>query len=87
MHRARRRRWGWSRHAQRVITDSLWVVPSGYVVMSLLLVFFLVHLDQADPIELSGSLSAPSASAALSALGSGMLVFTGFVTSVVLMII
>lgn len=47
----------------------------------------LVRWDQNDPIELTQSISASSASTALSALGSGMLTFTGFVTSVVLMLV
>jgi len=50
-----------------------------------LLSVVLVHWDESDPVDLTRSISFSSASAALSALGSGMLVFTGFVTSVVLM--
>jgi uncharacterized membrane protein len=77
-------RW---RHRRRVLADSLWVVPAGFVVASLVLSFALVRWDLDDPIVLSKAISAESASTALSALGSGMLAFTGFVTSVVLMII
>ena len=43
--------------------------------------------DEDDPIVLTRAISAGSASAALGALGSGMLAFTGFVTSIVLLII
>jgi uncharacterized membrane protein len=47
----------------------------------------LVRWDQADPVTLDKSISAASAVAALSALSSGMLAFTGFVTTVVLLVI
>jgi uncharacterized membrane protein len=69
------------------VWDSFWFVPSVYVVGALALSFGLVRWDEADPIVISKSISASSASAALSALGSGMLAFTGFVTSVILMVI
>ena len=47
----------------------------------------LMHWDEADPINLTSSISPSSASAALSALGSGMIAFTGFVTSIVLLVL
>jgi integrase len=47
----------------------------------------LVRWDQADPIVLTKSFNASSATSALSALGSGMIAFTGFVTSVVLLLV
>ena len=71
----------------RRIWESLWFVPSVYVLAALALSFGLVHWDEADPIHLSESINSSSASAAMSALGSGMLAFTGFVTSVILMVI
>ena len=46
-----------------------------------------MHWDESDPIDLVHSINASSASAALSALGSGMLAFTGFVTSVILLVV
>jgi len=69
------------------VWDSFWFVPGVYVLGALALSIGLVRWDEADPIVLSKSISASSASAALSALGSGMLAFTGFVTSVILMVI
>ena len=69
------------------IADSLWVVPAAYIAGALVLVTVLVRWDEADPVELSKSISADSASTALAALGSGMLAFTGFVTSVVLVLV
>jgi uncharacterized membrane protein len=47
----------------------------------------LVRWDEADPIVLAKSINASSATSALSALGSGMLAFTGFVTSIILMVV
>jgi uncharacterized membrane protein len=46
-----------------------------------------VHRDETDPVVLTDSINASSASAALFALGSGMLAFTGFVTAVVLRVV
>lgn len=76
----------WRRPARR-IWDSLWFVPALYVLMALALSVGPVRWDEADPIRLTRSISASNASAALSALGSGMLAFTGFVTSVILLVI
>ncbi len=47
----------------------------------------LVRWDEADPIVLARSINSSSATAALSALGSGMLAFTGFVTAVILLVV
>jgi uncharacterized membrane protein len=76
-----------ARRLWRSAVDSLWLVPLVYICASLALVILLVNWDHDDPIVLTESLSAASASAALSALGSGMLAFTGFVTSIVLLIV
>jgi uncharacterized membrane protein len=62
-------------------------VPALYVIVALALSFVLVRWDEADPIVLVRSISSSSAGAALSALASGMLAFTGFVTSVILMVV
>jgi Predicted membrane protein (DUF2254) len=77
-------RW---RRALRRLSDGLWFIPAVYVIPALALSVGLLRWDEADPIVLTRAISAGSASAALSALGSGMLAFTGFVTSVVLLII
>jgi uncharacterized membrane protein len=69
------------------VLDSLWFVPGACVVASVLLSFGLVHWDESDPVTLSRSINASSATAALAALGSGMLAFTGFVTAVVMMVV
>jgi len=69
------------------VWDSLWFVPAVYVLVALGLSVGLVRWDQADPVVLTRSLNASSATSALSALGSGMIAFTGFVTSVVLLLV
>ncbi len=77
-------RW---RRAVLGVWDNLWFVPALYVLGALALSVGLVRWDEADPIVLARSISPSSASAALSALGSGMLAFTGFVTSVILVVV
>ena len=77
-------RW---RRAARRLSNSLWFVPALYVVGALALSVILVHWDESDPINLIRSINSSSATAALSALGSGMLAFTGFVTSIILMVV
>jgi len=71
----------------REIWQSLWVVPLLCTLAALALSFVFIHWDETDPIVLSKAINSSSASAALSALGSGMLAFTGFVTAVVLMVV
>ena len=77
-------RW---RRALRRLSNGLWFIPAVSVILALALSAGLLRWDEADPIVLTRAISAGSASAALSALGSGMLAFTGFVTSIVLLII
>ncbi len=79
-----RSRW---RQALRPLSDGLWFIPAVYVILALALSVGLLRWDEADPLVLTRAISAGSASAALAALGSGMLAFTGFVTSIVLLII
>lgn len=78
------RRW---RGPARRVWNSLWFVPAVYVLLAIGLSAGLVRWDQDDPITLTRSINASSAVAALSALSSGMLAFTGFVTAVVLLVI
>ena len=77
-------RW---RRALRGLLDGLWFIPAVYVVLALALSAGLMRWDEADPVVLTRAINAGSATSALSALGSGMLAFTGFVTSIVLLII
>jgi uncharacterized membrane protein len=67
--------------------DSLWFVPAAFVVAATLSSIGLVHWDESNPVTLSHSINPSSATAALAALGSGMLAFTGFVTAIVMMIV
>jgi uncharacterized membrane protein len=75
------------RRAASQVWDSLWFVPAVYVVVALGLSVGLARWDEADPILMTWGLSASSATSALSALASGMIAFTGFVTSVVLLLV
>ena len=76
-----------ARVSARRVWGSFWFIPSLYVIGALALSVGLAHWDEADPIRLSRSINPSSASTALSALASGMLAFTGFVTSVVLVLV
>ena len=81
MGKANSRSW---RRAVAGVWDNLWFVPLLYVLVALALSVGLVRWDEADPIVLARSINLSSATAALSALGSGMLAFTGFVTATTL---
>jgi uncharacterized membrane protein len=78
--------WRW-RRARRRLARTLWVVPATYTVLALALAVVVARLDTDDPWDSWLQLSASSASTALAALGSGMIAFTGFVTSVILLVV
>jgi uncharacterized membrane protein len=80
----RERRW---RRPARRVWDSLWFLPTLYVLVALGLSVGLMRWDEKIPITLAKSINGSSATAAMSALGSGMVAFTGFVTSVILLVI
>jgi len=84
MGKANSRSW---RRAVAGVWGNLWFVSLLYVLVALALSVGLVRWDEADPIALARSINSPSATAALSALGSGMLAFTGFVTAVILLVV
>jgi uncharacterized membrane protein len=84
MGKANSRSW---RRAVAGVWDNLWFTPSLYVLAALALSVGLVRWDEADPIVLARSVNSSSATSALSALGSGMLAFTGFVTAVILLVV
>ncbi|WP_344059296.1 DUF2254 domain-containing protein [Microbacterium pumilum] len=67
--------------------SSMLFFPAIYALVALLLSFALAQWDAADPVTDVFSVSAASAQVTMSALASGMLAFTGFVTSVVLLIV
>jgi uncharacterized membrane protein len=65
----------------------MWVIPALYAFAAVALSWVFARWDQRNPLEGDWGISADSASTALAALGSGMIAFTGFVTSVVLMVV
>lgn len=69
------------------MAKTLWIVPMGYVVASVTLAILLTRWDRYEPWTWTLDLSASAASTALAALGGGMITFTGFVTSIVLLVI
>ena len=74
------------RRALRRLSHSPWFIPAVSGILAPALSAGLLRWDEADPAVLARAISAGSARAALSALGSGMLAYTGFVTSIVLLI-
>lgn len=79
---------GWRiRRARAWVSGTLWVIPALYVMAATALSFALVAWDASSPLTTSLDLSTASATAALSAVGAGMITFTGFVTSVVLLVV
>lgn len=78
--------WRWRRGKAR-FSRSFWIIPAVYVVGSIALANALIQWDQAQPLASPLDLSATSSSTALAALASGMIAFTGFVTSVVLLVV
>ena len=69
------------------LSESMLMVPAIYVVLALALSWGLMYWDRVVPTTPFSSITPGSGGAALSALASGMLAFTGFVTSVVLLIV
>ncbi|MET0909662.1 MAG: DUF2254 family protein, partial [Ilumatobacteraceae bacterium] len=76
----------WRRVRDRV-RHEMWVIPAVYAFVAVVLSFVFGRWDQLAPLHMELPINADSASTALAALGSGMIAFTGFVTSVVLMIV
>lgn len=69
------------------VARSLWVIPGIYAAVAISGSVLLMSIDTDTPLDLPINLSAASSSTALAALGSGMITFTGFVMSVVLLIV
>ncbi len=65
----------------------MWIVPALYVIAATAAAILLVRWDDVSPITSSLDLDPDSATTALSAMGTGMITFTGFVTSVVLLVV
>ena len=74
--------WSQRFNLKASVRSSMWLIPAGFIVLSIALSVFMPWLDRqitADPLY---AYSASSAQATLSAIASGMLVFTGFVFSI-----
>lgn len=69
------------------VARSLWAIPGIYAVVAINGSVRLMSIDIDTPLDLPINLSAASSSTALAALGSDMITFTGFVMSVVLLIV
>lgn len=79
---------GWRvRRIRSQVTRSMWLIPAVYVVVSITAALWLSRLDRVDPVASRLDLSASAASTALAALASGMIAFTGFVCSIVLLVV
>ena len=61
---------------------SMWIVPTAFIILAIVLSMVMPWLDRQVTCEPYFVYSASSAQATLSAIASGMLVFTGFVFSI-----
>lgn len=77
--------WRFRWHTYEYVRNSLWIVPGLFVALAIVMGFALPQLDQetTDPIGLS--YGAGSAQAMLGAIVGGMITFTGFVFSILLL--
>ncbi|MGD8683776.1 MAG: DUF2254 family protein, partial [Chloroflexota bacterium] len=62
--------------------SSMWLIPMGFVLLAIFLAWFMPRLDRNIGIEPPFTYSPSAAQTTLSAIASGMLVFTGFVFSI-----
>ena len=74
----------WSKrfHFRVWARSSMWLIPLGFIFLSIVLSILMPWLDRRITVEPPFTYSASSAQATLSAIASGMLVFTGFVFSI-----
>lgn len=75
----------WYRLRDRVVSN-LWLIPSLYLTAALVLGFTVPRWDRSSPVD-AVALAAPSVQAALSAIATGMITFTGLVFSIVMLIL
>lgn len=61
---------------------SMWLIPMGFVLFAVILALFMPWLDSQIEVEPPFTYGPLAAQATLSAIASGMLVFTGFVLSI-----
>jgi uncharacterized membrane protein len=72
---------------RQFIGSSFWLIPSGLVALAVGLALLFPVIDEATNGELTFAYGPSEATELLSAISSGMIVFTGFVFSVVLLIV
>ena len=65
------------------VVSSMWLIPVGFVIVAIALAWFMPQLDRALSLTIPFTYSPSAATATLSAIASGMLVFTGFVFSII----
>lgn len=66
---------------------SLWIVPAACVVLAIVLAEVVADVDRVSDDPLDGVVAVDTARAMLSAIASGMIVFTGFVFSTALLVV
>lgn len=69
-------------HLHAWALSSMWLIPLGFLLLAVVLAFVMPWVDRQIVGEPAFAYSAGSAQATLSAIASGMLVFTGFVFSI-----
>lgn len=67
------------------VRNSLWIVPALFVTVSIALGLALPEIDESTEITLGVSFGADAARSVLGALAGGMITFTGFVFSILLL--
>ena len=72
---------------QQYVGSSFWLIPSLFVVVAVFLALLFPNLDEATKGDLTFAYGPSEATEVLSAIASGMIVFTGFVFSVILLIV
>ncbi len=79
--------WGRRFRAKEYLRTSLWVIPVAFVAFAVVVGLVVPEIDRASESSLSFPFGAGAAIAALSAIAGGMITFTGFVFSVLLVAI
>lgn len=69
------------------VRTSLWIVPAACVVLAIVLAEVVADVDRVSDDPLDGVVAVDTARAMLSAIASGMIVFTGFVFSTALLVV
>jgi uncharacterized membrane protein len=76
-----RTRWKFYEH----IRNSLWIIPAGFSVIAISLGILVPHLDEQHSTTIGISYGPGAAQGILAAIAGGMITFTGFVFSILLL--